>query len=373
MMQELGILNLHDLEARAKMVMRTGIFTYVDGGFNDEITYKRTKYIFDSIGLVPRYLVDVSNVDSSTTVVGQKIDVPVLAAPSAPQIGAHPDGDLATTRACGAEGTIEILSHGADFTVEEATSVATGPVWCNIFMLKDRDYMQQYVKRAEDVGCTALCWTVDTQCLDMMKEQMVREPDPMMYNLARWANVVKKDANGHDVALDWMSQIDPSVTWDDMDWLHSITNLPIVVKGILRGDDARMCVEHGAAGIVVSNHGARLVDGMIPSIEALPEVVDAVQGRCDVLMDGGVRRGLDVLRALCIGAKAVCIGRPIWYGLATAGEEGVRAAFQMLKREFTYAMAMCGITKTSDLNRSILVKVPTLFEAGGFNAQWTTG
>ena len=371
MFEEHGLQNLHDFEARARVVMRKGIFDFVDGGFNDETTYKRTRYVFDSIGLVPRYLADVSNVDTSTTILGHKISLPVLAAPSAPQIAAHPDGDLATCRAVGAAGTIEILSHNADFTIEEVAAAATGPVWCNIFMHKDREYMRQYVKRAEAAGCTALCWSVDMP-LDMPREQLLRNPDTNVASLQRWANLTRKDPKGREVVLNLKEQLDPSATWEDMDWLRSITSLPIVVKGILRGDDAQLCVEHGASGIVVSNHGARVFDGTIPAIEALPEVVDAVAGRCEVLMDDGIRRGIDVLKALAIGATAVLIGRPIWYGLAAGGEPGVRKVFEILQRELAYAMTMCGVAKTADLNRSLLVKVPTLYEAGGFAAKWTT-
>ena len=367
MFEEHGVLNLHDLEARARIVMRKGISDLVGGGFNDETTYKRTWYIFDSIGLVPRYLADVSSVDTSTTILGHKVSLPVLAAPSAPQIAAHPDGDLATCRAAGAAGTIEILSHNADFTIEEVAAAATGPVWCNIFMLKDREYMRQYVKRAEAAGCTALCWSVDMP-LDMPREQLVRNPDSNVAPLQRWANY--KDPEGRAV-VNFKEQLDPSATWEDMDWLRAVTSLPIVVKGILRGDDARLCIEHGASGIVVSNHGAMMVDGTIPAIEALPEVIDAVAGRCEVLMDGGIRRGIDILKALAIGATAVLIGRPIWFGLAAGGEAGVRRVFEILQRELADAMTMCGVAKTADLNRGLLVKVPTLYEAGGFAAKWT--
>ncbi len=233
--------------------------------------------------------------------------------------------------------------------------------------------MRQYVKRAEAAGCSALCWTIDTPSLDLLKEQMFRNPDPILETLGRWANLVRTQPDGREVVLSFMEQIDPAATWNDMDWLRSITSLPIVAKGILRGDDAQLCVKHGASGIVVSNHGARLVDGMITAIEALPEIVDAVGDRCEVLMDGGIRRGLDIFKALALGAKAVLIGRPIWYGLAAGGEAGVQEVFRILQRELAYAMTMSGVAKMEDFNRELLVKVPTLYEAGGFAAQWTTG
>lgn len=209
-------------------------------------------------------------------------------------------------------------------------------------------------------------------CLDMMKEQMLRNPDPAVAESQRWANLIREDTKGREVVLNLMEQLDPSATWENMDWLRSITSLPIVIKGILRGDDAQLCVEHGASGIVVSNHGARVFDGTIPAIEALPEVVDAVAGRCEVLMGDGIRRGIDVLKALAIGATAVLIGRPIWYGLVAGGEAGVRQVFEILQREFAYAMTMCGVANTAEPNRSLLAKVPALYEAGGSAAKWTT-
>ena len=202
---------------------------------------------------------------------------------------------------------------------------------------------------------------------------MLRNPDPILETLSRWANMVRTDPDGTQVTLNFMEQIDPGATWEDMDWLRSITSLPIVVKGILRGDDAQLCVKHGASGVVVSNHGARLVDGMITAIEALPEVVDAVGDHCEVLMDGGIRRGLDIFKALALGAKAVLIGRPIWYGLAAGGEAGVQKVFRILQRELAYAMTMSGVAKMEDFNRELLVKVPTLYEADGFAAQVDNG
>ena len=370
MLDELGILNLADLEARAKVVIPNALFEMIDGGFNDEITFKRTQLAFDSIAIRPRYLVDVSHVDVSTTVLGQKVDLPVLAAPEGAHAWVHAEGELASCRGIGAAGSIMVLSHAASRTVEEVTAVATGPVWCQIFIVKDREYLRQYVQRAEAAGCSALCLTIDQPTLEMDKEQVMRNPNPQRPYPYHAANLVRTDPDGTEVPLVLLDQFDPTESWDDLDWLRSITSLPIVIKGVLRADDAQMCVEHGAAAIIVSNHGARLIDGTIPAIEALPEVVDAVAGRCEILMDGGVRRGIDVIKAVALGAKAVLIGRPIYYGLASGGEEGVRKAFDMLRIEMEFAMAMSGKPTIADLDRSMLVKVPTLYEPGGFAARW---
>ena len=178
--------------------------------------------------------------------------------------------------------------------------------------------MREYVRRAEDAGCAALCVTVDTPSLEMDKEQVLRNPDPRMHSY-RHANLVHTNADGNRETMDLRDAIDPTESWDDLDWLRSLTSLPMVVKGVLTAEDAPLCVEHGASAVIVSTHGARLFDGMITSIEALPEVVDAVDGRCEVLIDGGFRRGIDVLKALALGARAVLIGRPIFYGLAVGG------------------------------------------------------
>ena len=370
MQEDLEILNLADFEARAKLVMPQNLFEMIDGGYNDEITFKRTQSAYDSIALRPRYLVDVSDVDLATTVLGRRIALPVLPAPAGQQAAAHPDGDLATCLAAGAAGTIMVLCHTAAFTIEEVAAVSTGPVWCQIFLLKDRGYMREYVQRAEGAGCAALCVTVDTPSLDMIKEQSLRNPRPAATPAP---NLVRTDASGNKVPMELRDSIDPSESWDDIDWLRSITSLPLVIKGILTPEDARLCLDHGAGAIIVSDHAARLFDGMITSIEALPGVVDAVEGRCDVLMDGGVRRGLDVIKALALGAKAVLVGRPILYALASGGEDGVRTVFDILRRELEFVMGMCGKPTIADLDRSLVVKVPTLYEAGAFAARWRTG
>ena len=367
MLKDLNLINLQDFEDRARMVMPRARFNMIDGGFNDEITFKRNQLAFDSIALRPRYLVDVSSVDVSTTVLGHKVDLPVMPDPAGGHAMSHPDGELATCRASAASGTIMVLSHASGYSMQEVAAVATGPVWAQVFILQDREWTRDYIQACEDAGATAICLTVDNPSLDMMKEQMLRNPNPVP--LPRMRGNLHRDG----VPIELVQEIDPAAAYADLDWVRSITSLPLVIKGILRADDARLCVEHGAAGIIVSTHAARLFDGMVTSVEALPEVVDAVQGRCEVYLDGGVRRGIDIIKCLALGARAVLIGRPIFYGLSVAGEEGVMEVFRILKSELTYAMAMCGRPTIGDLDRSLLVKVPTLYEPGGYGGSWRTG
>ena len=214
------LLNLSDYRARAKELMPKTVWDMAHRGAFDEVTTRRTRPAFDSILLRPSMLRNVANRDTTTTVLGHTIACPVMPAPPGQHQYAHPDGELATCRAAGTIGTIEIVSHGSDFTIEEVTAAAGGPVWCNIFMLKDQDYMRQYVQRAEAAGYTALCWTIDTPSLNMLKEQMLRNPDPQLETLGRWANLVRTEPNGSQIKLDFMRQIDPAATWHDLDWLR---------------------------------------------------------------------------------------------------------------------------------------------------------
>ncbi len=374
MLEDLGLLNLADFEARAKIVMPNALLEMVAGGFNDEITFKRTQRAFDSIALRPRYLVDVSHVDSSTTVLGRKIDFPVLAGPLGGLELVNPEGSSAACRAAGAAGTAMVVSHAAvSSSIEEVAGVGSGPVWCQVFPLKDRELLREHVRRAEDANCAALCVTVDAPTLEVVKEQSIKNPDPLHPGHSSWATITRRAGGGSRTIVDLAEAIDPDASWDYVDWLRSITSMPVVVKGILTAEDARLCAEHGARGIIVSNHGGRLFDGAITAIEALPGVADAVGGRCEVLMDGGIRRGIDVVKALALGARAVLLGRPVYYGLAAGGESGVKTVFDLLRREMEFSIAMCGKTRLEQLDRSMVVKVSTLYEPGGFASRWNTG
>ena len=356
------LLNLFDYEARARDVLPKARFQAIDGGAFDGVTFRRTRPAFKSILLRPKMMRDVGSRDTGTTLLGQRISVPVLAAPEGGHRSIHPDGELATARATAAAGTIMIVSHFANYSMEEVASECDAPLWFQLYAFPDREYTRECIQRAEAAGYLAIAVSVDYpgdgyrdtrpqgDFGDFAKEISVRNnfrPPPMAQG-----NAMRLEPDG--VRRPITQRYDPALTWADIDWIRSITSLPILLKGILTAEDAVLSVEHGAAGVIVSNHGARLVDGMITSIEALPEVVDAVDGRCEVLIDGGFRRGIDVLKALALGAKAVCIGRPMYFGLAVDGENGVRQAFEILRKELDFAMLMCGVSTVDQIDRSLV-------------------
>ena len=350
-------INLFDFEARTRQVLPPHIWDFIVSGAFDEVTLKRNRSAFDAVALRPRFLVDVQDRDLSTTVLGQKVNFPVMVAPAGGYMMVHPEGDLAAARAAGAAGTIMALSTGSNYSIEEVGNVATGPLWFQLFHC-GYESTALLVRRAEEAGYAAICLTVDIPVPGGLTERDLRN------RLARppgveWANFTGEQArlapvSEADEASNWGIPPFLPIAWSDLEWLRSLTSLPLVIKGIRTGEDARLCVENGADGIVVSNHGAKQVDGTLSSIETLPEIAEAVQGRAELYLDSGVRRGVDVVRALALGARAVLIGRPVFWGLAVDGEAGVRMALELLRQEFDRAMAYCGVTSVEGINRSMV-------------------
>jgi 4-hydroxymandelate oxidase len=342
------ILNLLDLEASARERLPESSYDYYAGGAHGEVTLGENRRAYDELALRPRVMVDVGRRDLSTTVVGHRLAAPVLVAPMAFQRLAHPDGELATTRAAHAAGSVMILSTLATASLEEVRAASAGPLWFQLYVYKDRGATRALVERAERAGCAALVLTVDAPLLGR-RERDVRSRFTLPPGLAI-GNVVPGGPStlpppasaDSGLAAYFAGLLDAGLTWRDVEWLRSVTRLPVLVKGVLRGDDAVRAVEHGAAAVVVSNHGGRQLDTAVATIRALPEVVDAVAGRAEVLVDGGVRRGTDVLKALALGARAVLLGRPVLWGLASGGEAGVASALAMLRDELDLAMALCG-------------------------------
>jgi 4-hydroxymandelate oxidase len=280
----------------------------------------------------------------------------VLVAPTAFHRLAHPEGELATARATSTAGTIMIVSTLATTPVEEIAKVSTGPLWFQLYVAKDRSSTVDLVRRAEAARCKALVLTVDAPLLGR-RERDVRNRFALPAGLTvphLPASKLTKDVDGSALAASFADQLDPSLGWDCVDWLRSVTQLPVLVKGIVRGDDAALAVQHGAAGIVVSNHGGRQLDGSVATADVLREVVDAVAGRCEVLIDGGVRRGTDVLKALALGARAVLLGRPVLYGLSLGGEAGVSHVLSLLKAEFDLALALAGCPTVAAIGRDLI-------------------
>lgn len=334
--------NVMEYEALAKERLPAEVFDFITGGAGDELTVRENRAAFERVTLRPRVLVDVSRVDTSTEVLGQRVAMPVLVAPMGTQRLAHPEGEIATARAAAAAGTVFVIGTTASCTFEEVAE-AGGQRWLQ-FYLFSRDIAQRLIERAEASGYSAVCLTVDSPQLGRRERDLrnsMRIPAEAMPG-----NLQRDDfpASGHN----------PAVTWEDIDWLRSLTSLPMLLKGIVTAEDARIAVEHGVEGIVVSNHGGRQLDGCIATLDALPEVVDAVAGRAEVLVDGGVRRGTDVLKAIALGAQAVLVGRPIMWGLAADGEDGARRVLKLLHRELENAMALCGRTCIVQIDRSLV-------------------
>jgi 4-hydroxymandelate oxidase len=361
-------INLLDYEIGAKEVLSSMTWDYYSSGAGAEVTLQDNIDAFQQIKLRPRVLVDVSNRNNlQTTILGQTIDLPILLAPSAFQCLAHVDGELATAKAANQAGTMMMLSTLSTKSLEEVSEIrkSLNPHVGQIFQLyihRDRGLTRSLVERAEAAGFCAICLTVDTPLLGKRerdtRNQFSLPPELELANF-RGLDLAVDGTNQAESGLFayFQQQVSPAITWADLDWLASISNLPIIVKGILRGDDAVRAIEHGVQAIVVSNHGGRQLDMAISTIDALAEVVTAVDGRCEVLVDGGIRRGVDILKALSFGANAVLIGRPVLWGLSVAGSEGVAHVLAILKEELSLAMALSGCMSLADIDRTLCTKI----------------
>jgi 4-hydroxymandelate oxidase len=353
-------INLADYEQLAREHLPQMVFDYYFGGAGDEQTVRENRLGWQRWRLRPRVLVDVATRDLSTTVLGMPLTMPVLTAPCAFNSLAHPDGELAVARATAAAGVIQVVSTAGTHSLEEVAAAAPeGMRWFQLYCYRDRGVTQWLVERAVAAGYRALCLTVDAPLVGR-RERDARNRFALPHGLG-WKNL-------EGVGLDQMAAVpdgsalvqyistiwDPSLTWEAVEWLRGLSPLPLVIKGILTGEDAQRAVNHGAAAIVVSNHGGRQLDGTLPTSEALPEIVDAVAGRAEILVDGGIRRGSDVLKALALGARAVLVGRPYLWALAVAGEEGVTHLLSLLRDELDLDMALSGRPTIASIDRSLV-------------------
>jgi isopentenyl diphosphate isomerase/L-lactate dehydrogenase-like FMN-dependent dehydrogenase len=350
--------NLNEYEALARERLPQMVYDYFAGGANDETTLADNMRSWQRIRLRPRVLVDVSRIDTATTLLGRRVDMPVLTAPCSFNTLAHPEGECAVARATAAAGVIQIVSMTAAKSIEEIAAAAPGPRWFQLICFRDREIARDLVRRAEEANCSALCLTID-QPVQGRRERDIRNrfelpPDVTMRTLAPYAADKLSAGSSAAMAKFVADMFDGSLTWEVLAWLRSVTRLPIVVKGVLTAETARLALEHGAAGVIVSNHGGRQLDGAVSTCEALPEVVAAVGGRAEVLVDAGIRRGADVLRALALGARAVVIGRPYLWGLAVDGEAGVSRVLDMLHQELTVVMGLAGRPTVKDIDRTAI-------------------
>jgi L-lactate dehydrogenase (cytochrome) len=369
--------NVADLRLAAQRKLPKVVFDFLDGGAGDEISLKASTSEFAALTLRPRVMVDVKERDLSTTLFGRKLAMPLILSPVGLTSMFCPEGELHAARAAEAAGIGYCLSNNAAWSIEDVKAATTTPFWFQLYIQRDRGLTKSFVDRAKAAGCSALIVTVDLAAHGKRERdarngftippkitpgnalEMLTKPAWLYHRLfgrpLSFANY-KTGAEGGflEIAKFINTQFDPSVTWKDIAWLKSIFPGPVLVKGILTGEDARRAVEHGADGISVSNHGGRQLDAVPSPVGQLPEVVEAVAGRIPVLMDGGVRRGADIIRARALGADAVMIGRAFVYGLAALGPTGAGTVIEMLRAEMDNAMALLGVPRVSEIDRSLL-------------------
>ena len=341
------MINVDDFEAAARERLDPGAYGYFAGGAGDEHTLRENRAAFERWELRPRVLVDVGTISTRTTVLGTEVALPVLVAPTAFQGLADPEGELATARAAAAAGTIMALSTLSSVTPAALAEAAPGaPRWFQLYWSRDRGFTQGLVEAAADSGFGALVLTVDLPVPGRRERDLraaFRLPDDLP--LPNLPEVLR----GENVHTALHAVVDDTLTWRDLEWLHSISSLPLVVKGVLTSEDAFLAAEHGAAAVVVSNHGGRQLDGVPPSLDVLPEVVEAVGERVEVLLDGGIRRGIDVLKALALGARATLSGRAVLWGLAAGGEEGAAQVLELLRGEVELGLKLLGCPSPAEV------------------------
>src|SRR4051795_408906 len=346
--------NVADYERLAADRIAEGPLGYYAGGAGDERTLRENVAAYARHALRPRVLVDVSDVSTATSVLGTEIAMPVIVAPVALQKLAHPDGECGMARAAADAGTIMTLSTIATATPREVAAAAPGaPRWFQVYVFKDRGVTRAMIEEAIDCGYSALALTVDAPRAGR-RERDFRTSFAVPDDVDMPAVTAAVGHTGGSTVQEFFSLVDPSLTWNDLEQLVSDSRVPVLLKGVQTGEDARLACEHGAAGIVVSNHGGRQLDTVQATIDLLPECVEAVEGRIEVLVDGGVRRGTDVLVALALGARAVLVGRPTLWGLAWDGEAGARWVLDTLRAELELDMMLLGIASPAAVRRAHL-------------------
>eukprot|EP00118_Oscarella_pearsei_P010369 m.63327 g.63327 ORF g.63327 m.63327 type:complete len:359 (+) comp35166_c0_seq2:22-1098(+) len=349
----MDLVSVLDYERYAEVHLPSLYWRFFSEGAIGSQTVKRNQSGFERLRLRPRVLRNVSRLETETTIQGEKIAFPICVAPTASHCLAHSDGELATAKAAAGLGTCMTLSHVANKSLEAVAEAAgEGLRWLQLYIFRDRTTIVKLVRRAEAAGYKALAVTIDHPVIGKRRTPLTTLPPGLhMPNVFDESDVVRRE----DMFWQLREQIDGSLTWDDVEWVQSITQLPVVVKGIHTAEDAQEAVKRGIRGVWVSNHGGRQLDGVPGTIEVLPEIVKAVDGKAEVYLDGGIRYGTDVLKALALGARAVFVGRPVLWGLAHSGEKGASRVLQILRDEFQTAMALAGCAKLTDIGSSLVV------------------
>ncbi|WP_312112875.1 alpha-hydroxy-acid oxidizing protein [Brevibacillus reuszeri] len=358
--------SVEDWERQAREILPDGPFDYIAGGSGAEETLASNRTAFSKWAIVPRMMRDVTNRTMGITLFNQSLRTPIMLAPVGMQAIAHPEGELATARAAREAGVPLVVSTVSAHPMERIAEVmGDAPRWFQLYWSNDREVSASMVKRAEAAGYSAIVLTVDTIMLGWKRRDFRNGYSPLREGKGM-ANYITDpvlcsrltEVTAENVVEEILKNIyHPALNWNDIAFLREQTSLPILVKGILHPDDARLAVEYGVDGIIVSNHGGRQMDGAISTLEALPAIAKVVAGKIPVLLDSGVRTGADVVKAIALGANAVMIGRPFLFGLAVAGEKGVASVLDTLIHELDVAMALSGSNSVADLNESILVRV----------------
>jgi len=341
--------NVDDFEEAARARLEPGVFGYFAGGAGDEHTLRGNSAAFERWQLRPRVLVDVATVSTAATVLGTEVAFPLLVAPTAFQRLADPEGELATARAAASAGTVMALSTLSSVSPGDLAAAAPGaPQWFQLYWSTDRGFTKELVESAAEAGHSAIVLTVDFPVAGRRERDLRASfalPDDLpLPNLP--VRIEREDFHANLGSI-----VDSTLTWRDLEWLRSCSALPLVLKGILTAEDALLAAEHGAAAVIVSNHGGRQLDGVPPTLDALPEVVEAVGERIEVLLDGGIRRGTDVLKALALGARAAMSGRAVLWGLAAGGEDGARQVLELLRAEIEAGLKLLGCASPAEVTR----------------------
>lgn len=373
--------SVHDFAIQARNILPIEIWNYVAGGAGDELTILANTEAFRRVFILPRTLVDVSTRDLHTTILGRTVSGPLGIAPMSYHQLVHVDGERATVKAAGAHGLVMVLSVFSSISLEDVARVATGPVWFQTYCFRDRSITESLVHRAKAAGSSALVLTIDAPAMGYRDRDIrgsfrlprhvvaanFRDDVRTATDLDRAGEIraaglssaaVSSDDDSPGPILAEMNDglVAPSATWRDVEWLRGLTDLPLVLKGIQRADDAAIAANIGVEGVVVSNHGGRQVDGARASLDALPEVVATIGDRCEVFVDGGIRRGSDILKALALGARAAFVGRPILWGLAVGGGAGVHEVIGQLLGELDVTMASCGCPAINDIGPELVAR-----------------
>ncbi len=370
-------LNIEDLRKIARRKLPKPLFNYIDGGADDESNVRGNSHAFDTVRLLPEFLIDVADIDLSTKVLGREISMPLILAPTGMTGLFHHDGETAVSKAAAAAGTYYSLSTVGSTSIEDVAAACNGPKSFQIYVMKDRGLIREFIQRCKDANFDSLTLTVDIPVAgNRERELRYGFTIPPKLNLAGiagfamspgWvyralshprpilANVVHKIPQGSSQSTSLMeyiaTQFDPSVTWKDLDWMISEWGGPFAIKGILAPSDARKAVDAGVTAIMVSNHGGRQLDGALSAFEALGPIIDEVGGECEVICDGGIRRGTHVMKALARGATACSIGRPYLFGLAAGGQAGVTKVLELLRNEIRRDMGLLGCRNISEISR----------------------